>query len=59
MRGRAAVQVNMELLTAYWNIGRIIVEHEQESQGRTAYGKQTLRQLAKELTISFILIVNS
>lgn len=52
-RGRAAVQVNMELLTAYWNIGRIIVEHEQGSQERAVYGKQTLRQLSKELTKEF------
>lgn len=52
-RGRAALQVNMELLTAYWNIGRIIVEHEQESQERAAYGKQTLRLLSKELTKEF------
>lgn len=47
------VQVNMELLTAYWNIGRIIVEHEQASQEKTAYGKPTLRQLSKELTKEF------
>ena len=52
-RGRTAVQINMELLPAYWNIGRIIVEHEQESQERAAYGKQTLRQLSKELTKEF------
>lgn len=52
-RGRAAAQVNTELLTAYWNIGRIIVEHEQESKERAAYGKQTLRQLSKELTKEF------
>lgn len=52
-RGRAVAQVNMELLTAYWKIGRIIVEHEQESQKRAAYGRQTLRQLSKELTKEF------
>lgn len=52
-RGRAAVQVNMELLTDYWNIGRIIVEHEQGSQERAAYGRQTLQQLSKELTKEF------
>lgn len=52
-RGRTFVQINMELLTAYWNIGRIIVEHEQESQERAAYGTQTLRQLSKELTKEF------
>lgn len=27
-RQNVARQVNAELLTAYWNIGRIIVEHE-------------------------------
>lgn len=58
-RGRAAVQVNMELLTAYWNIGRIIVEHEQGSQERAVYGKQTLRQLSKELTNAPIGIIVS
>lgn len=52
-RGRVAVQVNTELLTAYWNVGRIIVEHEQESNKRAAYGRQTLRQLSKELTKEF------
>lgn len=52
-RGRAAIQVNVELLTAYWNIGRIIVEHEQDDPARAAYGKQTLRQLSKELTREF------
>lgn len=27
-RQRAAAQVNTELLSTYWNIGRIIAEHE-------------------------------
>lgn len=49
-RQRAAVQVNTELLSTYWNVGRIIVEHEQNSQERAAYGKQTLKELSKELT---------
>ena len=49
-RQRVAVQINTELLSTYWNIGRIIVEHEQESKDRAAYGKQTLKQLSKELT---------
>ena len=35
-RQRVAVQVNNELLSTYWNIGRIIVEHEQESRERAA-----------------------
>ena len=48
-RQRVAVQVNTELLSTYWNIGRIIVEHEQNSQERAAYGKQTLKELSKDL----------
>ena len=27
-RQRVAVQVNTELLSTYWNVGKIIVEHE-------------------------------
>ena len=50
---RVAVQVNTELLSTYWNVGRIIVEHEQNSQERAAYGKQTLKALSKELTKEF------
>lgn len=52
-RQRVAAQVNTELLSTYWNIGRIIVEHEQESKERAAYGKQTIKQLSKELTQEF------
>ena len=46
-------QVNTELLTTYCNIGRIIVEYEQQSQLRAEYGKQTLKELSKELTREF------
>lgn len=52
-RINAAAQVNTELISAYWNIGRIIVEHEQGSNDRAAYGKKTLKQLSKELTEEF------
>ena len=52
-RQRVAIQVNTELLSTYWNIGKIIVEHEQENQERADYGKQTLKQLSKELTKEF------
>ena len=46
-------QVNYELLKTYWNIGKIIVEHEQESSERAEYGKQTLKELSKVLTTEF------
>lgn len=52
-RQSVAVQVNKELLSTYWNVGRIIVEYEQENPERATYGKQTLRQLSKELTREF------
>ena len=35
-----------ELLSTYWNVGKIIVEHEQENNERADYGKQTLKELS-------------
>lgn len=52
-RFNVAQQVNSELLLAYWNIGKIIVEHEQGSNQRADYGKQTLKELSKVLTSEF------
>ena len=52
-RQRVAVQVNTELLSTYWNVGKIIVEHEQKNNERADYGKRTLKELSKELTKEF------
>lgn len=52
-RKNVAQQVNTQLLTTYWQIGRIIVEYEQQNQVRAEYGKQTLKELSKELTKEF------
>ena len=52
-RNNVVRQVNAELLTAYWNVGRIIVEHEQDSKERAPYGKETLRQLSRLLTAEY------
>ncbi len=52
-RANVVRQVNSELLDAYWNIGRIIVEYEQTIPDRADYGKQTLRELSKTLTREF------
>jgi len=49
-RSNIAHQVNNELLCAYWNIGRIMVENEQTQPERADYGKQTIRELSKVLT---------
>lgn len=52
-RKNVAQQVNAELLTTYWQIGRIIVEYEQKNEIRAEYGKQTLKELSKVLTDEF------
>ena len=39
--------VNTEMLSAYWNIGRLIVEDEQKNQERAQYGEQTLKHISK------------
>lgn len=49
-RNNAVVQVNSELLTAYWKIGEIIVRYEQDNNLRAAYGEGTLKQMSKMLT---------
>lgn len=52
-RSNVARQVNNELLSTYWNIGRIIAEYEQTVPERADYGKQTLKELSKALTSEF------
>ncbi|WP_440615497.1 PDDEXK nuclease domain-containing protein [Cysteiniphilum sp. 6C5] len=42
--------VNHAMVQSYWEIGRLIVEHEQNGESRAAYGKQQLQLLSKELT---------
>ena len=49
-RSHIASRVNTELLSTYWNIGRVICEYEQTVPERADYGKRTLRALSKELT---------
>lgn len=39
--------VNTEMLSAYWNIGRIIIENEQKNKERAQYGEQTLKHISK------------
>lgn len=49
-RENVSKAVNNELLLAYWNIGKIIVEHEQDGSEKAEYGKQLIKALSKELT---------
>ncbi len=38
------------MVQSYWEIGRLIVEHEQQGNRRAEYGKQQLKQLSQQLT---------
>jgi len=42
--------VNSAMVASYWEIGRLIVEHEQQGQARAAYGQRQLAELSKRLT---------
>jgi len=45
--------VNTVMVQSYWQIGHLIVEHEQQGNARAAYGKQQIQQLSKQLTAEF------
>lgn len=45
--------VNSTMVQTYWQIGRLIIEDEQQGKNRAEYGKQVLAQLAKNLTVEF------
>jgi hypothetical protein len=49
-RRAAARSVNSVLTSVYWQIGRRIVEHEQQGRAKAKYGESLLVSLAKDLT---------
>ena len=52
-RRTAYKAVNFAMVTAYWNVGRLIVEDEQQGNTRAEYGKAISADLAKRLTDEF------
>ena len=52
-RSRALQAVNAEMVTCYWNIGRLIVEDEQQGEERAAYGEKIIQELSKRLKKEF------
>ena len=52
-RERVATHVNTTLLVTYWNIGRLIIESQQNNEHRAEYGKRVLDNLSKSLTRDF------
>jgi len=49
-RSQIKQTVNSQMVQAYWHIGRIIVEHEQQGKNRAEYGKALLKTLSQQLT---------
>ena len=52
-RHRVAAQVNTVMVSTYFEIGRMIVENEQEGENRARYGKGVLKELSVRLTERF------
>ena len=52
-RAGAYRAVNAVMVEAYWNVGRLIVEHEQGGRTRAAYGQAVLAGLSGRLTTDF------
>jgi hypothetical protein len=44
---------NSALLETYWQIGKIIINEEQNGLSKAEYGKATLKNLAQQLTLEF------
>lgn len=52
-RGNIARAVNTEMVAAYWQIGKVIVEEEQRGKIRAEYGQKLLEGLTKRLSADF------
>lgn len=52
-RQRVSTAVNTTMVNTYYEIGKYIVEDEQHSERRAAYGKKVLPRLAERLTQRF------
>jgi predicted nuclease of restriction endonuclease-like (RecB) superfamily len=52
-RERVYRMANSALLETYWQIGKLIVEDEQNGNAKAEYGKSVLKNLSKALTMEF------
>lgn len=52
-RQNIARNVNSVIVQAYWQVGRHIVEYEQNGEQRAKYGNATLKQLSEKLSTEF------
>lgn len=49
-RSKAYSLMSHVLLEAYWNIGKQIIEYEQQGQEKAVYGRKLMQNLAKDLS---------
>jgi AcrR family transcriptional regulator len=52
-RTRAYRAINTAMVAVYWEIGRVIVEQEQQGQQRAEYGRALLEELSRRLKSEF------
>jgi ribosomal protein L13E len=52
-RKKVASAVNLTMVHTYFEIGRMIVEDEQQGKERAEYGKQVLKELSNRLTAKY------
>ena len=52
-RRNAYRAVNFAMVEAYWHIGRMIVEEEQQGKARAEYGSALIQSLSLRLTMEF------
>jgi len=52
-RNNAYQAINFTMVQAYWQIGYLIMEHEQKGKERAEYGKAVLSDLSARLTKEF------
>ncbi|MGM9847138.1 MAG: YhcG family protein [Muribaculaceae bacterium] len=52
-RERAYSAVSQQMIETYWNIGRRIVEEEQQGKERAEYGERIIEKLSEQLTFRY------
>jgi len=52
-RAHVATAVNTVLVNTYWQVGRYIVEFEQDGNNRARYGEGLIKNLSRDLTLRY------
>ena len=52
-RKKISSSINSTIVRAYWQVGKYIVEYEQQGEQRAKYGKAVITDLSKRLVAEF------